>query len=186
MDNKKLGLIIGIVIVILVAMFMVMNNSGNKQENTTDISGIKFNIPEGYVLNDNASKTGELIWRSSDLPSGMIAIGDKIPNGASVYNRTQMIYENNTKNISIEVLANVNDSVTKTNDTVFKPGELKITGIDTVDYLIFETKSNKTIKKVDGELSSVGDYVEFTYIKGNSKIIIKAPDEETIKDIIVK
>ncbi|MBR3213591.1 MAG: hypothetical protein IKF79_03650, partial [Methanosphaera sp.] len=64
---------------------MVMNNSGNKQENTTDISGIKFNIPEGYVLNDNASKTGELIWRSLDLPSGMIAIGDKIPNGASVY-----------------------------------------------------------------------------------------------------
>lgn len=183
MDNKKLGLTIGVLIVIIIAMFLVMNNSSNKQENITDIHGIKFNIPEGYILNDNASKTGELIWKSSDLPSGMVAIGDKIPNDASAYNMTQMVYENDTRNISIEVLTDVNDSVTKTNDTVFEPGELKMTALDIFNHY---PESNKTINGVDGELSSVGDHMEFNYIKNNSTIKIKAPDEETIKSIIVK
>ncbi|MBO7718789.1 MAG: hypothetical protein J6S29_01405 [Methanosphaera sp.] len=183
MDNKKLGLTIGVLIVILIAMFLVMNNAGNNQENITDIQGIKFNIPEGYVLNDNASKIGQLIWRSSDLPSGMVAIGDKIPNDANAYNWTRMVYENDTKNISIEVLADVNDSVTKTNDTVFEPGELKMTALAIFNH---RPESNKTINGVDGELSSVGDYMKFSYFKSGSVIKIEAPDEETIKSIVVK
>lgn len=141
---------------------------GNSQNNITNISGLQFNIPDGYVVDNTSMNRGPVVtWFNKDLPSGLVAelLTDdysKILEGSEVSNTTERTYTNGNDTINITIQHPFNGTKYSAN-----------------------INSNKTINGFAGEFKENPKECLFKYYDGDTFIIIAAPDESLISNIIV-
>jgi hypothetical protein len=189
--NIKRILLISLIFLMAVSSLSMVSagwfDFGNSQNNIINISDFKFNIPDGYDLdNESADMEEDVGWYVKDAKTGVIEAGtgmqlavsggmkaeivnndySKVPDGVKIYNESYKKYVNHddaNKSVSIYIQHPFNGTA-KTDDKL---------------------ELNKTINDIKGQFEQEEKYCKFTYVKDGSLIEIEAPDEGLISNVIV-